>query len=279
MKRTLIALFVALVLVPPAGATEWIKSVSGAQAAAKARNQMIFVDLFAQWCGWCHKFEADVVPTEAFKKATKDMVLLRVDTEDRGEGTKLAQRFQIATLPTFLILNHDLSMAGEIRGYAPAPQFARKIDEALLRNKNFQDVVKQESSFKNNYPKRLEIAREFAMRQAYSESEPRLKKLATEKGVPLAFRDEAFFELSQQYAARGMFTESFKVLDDFAKVQKEGEFFERALILRGNILLQQRKISEALEVFKEFKDRFPNSPYISNVNSVLPALEQQQKTQ
>ena len=268
----------AVALAPQANAVEWIKSVSSAQAKAKAKNQLIFVDLFAQWCGWCHRFEADVVPTPDFQKATKDMVLLRVDTEDRGEGTKLAQQFQITTLPTFLILNSDLSIAGVIRGYAPAPTFVKKIDEALLKNKNFQVWVKQESNYSKDYPKRLEIVREFQQRRAFTESEPRLKKLTLEKGVPLAFRDEAYFELASQYAQLGKLDDAVKTLDSFAKIQKEGEFFERSEILRGNVYLQQGKVADAVEVLKIFKERFPNSPYIPNVDSALPLLEQQLKT-
>lgn len=280
LRRTLfLAALIALTLVPRADAAEWLRSVSGAQARAKAKKQMIFVDLFAQWCGWCHKFEADVVPTEEFKKATENMVLLRVDTEDRGDGTALARKFQISTLPTFLILNPDMTVVGTIRGYAPAPQFVKKIGETVNRYESFSKTVKQEATFARNYPKRLEIAREFSQRQAWSETEPRLRKLISEKGVPLGFRDEAYFELAMMYMARGKFDDTVRITTEFAKVQKEGEFFERSSILRGNALLSQGKLADAVEVFRDFKDRFPNSTYIGSVNAVLPQMERQLQTQ
>ncbi len=280
MRRILfLTALIALTLVPQANAAEWLRSVSGAQARAKAKKQLIFVDLFAQWCGWCHKFEAEVVPTEEFKKATENMVLLRVDTEDRGDGTALAQKFQISTLPTFLILNSDMTVVGTMRGYAPAPQFVKKIAETINRYELFRKTVKQEAAFAKDYPKRIEIARQFSQRQAWSETEPRLRKLISEKGVPLAFRDEAYFELAMMYMAQNKFDDTVRITAEFAKVQKEGDYFERSSILRGNALLSQGKLADAVDVFRDFKDRFPNSNYIANVDAALPQIERQLQAQ
>src|SRR4026209_100017 len=110
----------ALVLAPQtfAGGT-WLKSIAAAQKVAKEKNQLILVDMFAQWCGWCHRFEREGFPSEVFQNATQDIVLLRLDTEDKGEGTQYAQKFSVSQLPTFLLLAPDLSLAGMIRGYAP----------------------------------------------------------------------------------------------------------------------------------------------------------------
>ena len=52
------------------------------------------------------------------QKATDNKVLLRLNTEDAGEGTKLAQDFGVTSLPTFLLLTPQGTVAGTIRGYA-----------------------------------------------------------------------------------------------------------------------------------------------------------------
>src|ERR1700694_1839053 len=92
LKRSALLAVVALLLVQQASAGTWLTSLNAAQKSAKARKQLIFVDLWADWCGWCHKMEQEVFPSEAFQKATKDKVLLRLNTEDGSEGTKLAQQ-------------------------------------------------------------------------------------------------------------------------------------------------------------------------------------------
>jgi thioredoxin-related protein len=271
----LLAALVALVTVPQTFAAGWIKSVAAAQKAARVDNRMIFVDLFAQWCGWCHKFEADVFPTDEFQKATSKMVLLRLDTEDGADGTAFAQRYQISSLPTFVVLNHDMTVVSLIRGYAPAPDFVKMLDNSLLKYKSFQKLAASESTFSKDYAKRFELAKEFRLRQNYNQSEPRLKKLVTEKGVPLEVRDQAYYELGILYLVQGRYVEVTKTIADFSKVQKEGEPYERARLLATDVCIARGDLRCAAESLHDFKDEFPNSPLIPNVDMMLPSIERQ----
>jgi thioredoxin-related protein len=271
----LLAALVALVTVPQTFAAGWIKSVAAAQKAARVDNRMIFVDLFAQWCGWCHKFEADVFPTDEFQKATSKMVLLRLDTEDGADGTAFAQRYQISSLPTFVVLNHDMTVVSLIRGYAPAPDFVKMLDNSLLKYKSFQKLAASESTFSKDYAKRFELAKEFRLRQNYNQSEPRLKKLVTEKGVPLEVRDQAYYELGILYLVQGRYVEVTKTIADFSKVQKEGEPYERARLLATDVCIARGDLRCAADSLHNFKDEFPNSPLIPNVDMMLPSIERQ----
>src|SRR5262249_27224444 len=149
-----ILLFMAATLVAgQAFAGPWLNSVDAAQKKAKAGHQLIFVDLFAEWCGWCHKFEQDVIPSQAFQSATDAMVLLRLNTEDGRDGSKLARDYQIRSLPTFVVLNEDLLIAGEIRGYAPASDFAKMLKETIDRYNDFQKRSTSEASFAKDFQK------------------------------------------------------------------------------------------------------------------------------
>ena len=276
MRRTfLLATLVALVLVPQTFGAGWIKSVAEAEKLAKAKKQVIFVDLFAQWCGWCHRFEAEVYPSEPFQKATDDMVLLRLDTEDGKEGTAFAKKYEINSLPTFLLLNPDLTIVGVIRGYAPPADFAKIVNDTLKKYGEFKKLADSEPSFSLDYQKRLDVAREFRYRQDYVRSEPRLKKLTTEKGVPAAVRDQAYYELGVVYLMQAKYADVQKTIDEFRKVQKEGEPFERATLLATDVCLAQGNLRCAANELRDFKVKFPNSPLIPNVDMMLPSIERQ----
>ena len=263
----------AVVLVPQAFAGTWLKTVDAAQKAAKEKKQLILVDMFAEWCGWCHRFEREVFPSEAFQKATGDIVLLRLDTEDKKEGTQMAQKFGVTSLPTFLLLTPDMALAGMIRGYAPAPQFVQMLKEARDKHTVFEKRVKNEGTLTKDYPARLELAKEFVSRNAFDKSEPRLKKLMTEKGVPPSIRDEAYYQLAMTYALQQKFDEGLKTVRELTTVSKLGSAVERARLLSGQIYLQQGNVQGAVNEFKSFKKQYPTSPLVAQIDAVLPDLE------
>lgn len=281
MKRTgSIAALVALLVVPQAfAAGGFLKTISVAQAKAKEKNQLIFVDLFANWCGWCHRFEKEVVPSEAFQNATRNMVLLRLDTEDGKEGTAFSRKYQVQSLPTFLILTPDLAIAAVIRGFAPPAQFVEMMNGSIDKYREFEKLVSQERMLTTNHAKRLDIAREYRLRQAFDKSELRLKKLVTESGVPATVRDEAYYELGILYMQQGKHDNVLETVAAFGKVQKEGSSFERSKLLAVEAYLAQGKYKNAATELRAFKSKFPNSPMIPNVDTMLPNIERMASAQ
>lgn len=275
MKRSVLLAVAALLLVQQAFAGPWLTSISAAQKRAKEKRQLIFVDLFADWCGWCHRMEQEVFPSLAFQKATANKVLLRLNTEDAGEGTKFSQQFGVTSLPTFFLLTSDLTIAGVIRGYLPADPFVQAMNETEGKYTDFRKRVSNEAAIANDYQKRLDLAREFRSRSALAECESRLRKLMHESGVPTKIRDEAYYELAFTQVMGRKYDASLKTLRDFSAVQNKGEAYERSRVLTANIYLQQGNYAGALDEFKKFKQTFPNSPLIANVDMVLPQLEKQ----
>ena len=272
-RRLILAAALALVLAPQTFAGAWLKSMSAAQKAAKEKNQLILVDMFAQWCGWCHRFEREVFPSEVFQNASNDLVLLRLDTEDKGEGSALARKFAVTSLPTFLLLAPDGSLAGMIRGYAPAPQFVSMLKETRDKYAVFQKRVSNEAAIAKDYSGRLELAKEFLSRSAYDKSEARLRKLMTEKGVPAAIRDEAYYQLAISYAMQQKFTEGIKTVRELTTLSKAGDAVEKASLLAGQIYLQQGNLQGAVTEFRNFKKQYPKSPLVNNIDAVLPDIE------
>lgn len=115
---------------PPSGGT-WLTSVDEAVATAGDGDRYILVDLYADWCGWCKVLEKEVFTSPPFLEFTRDMVLLRVDVEDGGEGSELQARFEAMSLPTTLILDAGMVKVGEVRGYAPVDRFLAEVRRQL----------------------------------------------------------------------------------------------------------------------------------------------------
>ena len=264
----------ALVLAPQSFAGgEWLKTIAAAQKEAREKKQLILVDMFAEWCGWCHRFEREVFPTKIFKEATADMVLLRLNTEDGKEGTQLSRKFGITSLPTFLVLTPELTSAGMIRGYAPPEPFAKSLKETRNSHAEFKKRLKNEA--KLDYFQRLNLVKDLNARADFDQSVPRLRKLMTEKGVPAAVRDQAYYELAVAYSLQNKLTDAQKTIRELLMLSRAGEAVERSRLLMGQIYIQQGNLLQARNEYREFKDRFPDSPLIGNIEQVLAALEKQ----
>jgi thioredoxin-related protein len=275
LKRIALAAAIALLVVPQtfAGITGWQKSIATAQKLAKDKNQLIFVDLFAQWCGWCHRFEAEVFPSQVFQQATGDMILLRLDTEDGNEGTRLAQKFNVSSLPTFLVLTPDMTLAGIIRGYAAPNEFVSMLKDTRTKHETFMQLVKTEKTFGKDYQKRLDLARQFQARSAFSDSEPRLKKLTTEKGVPVSIRDAAYYDLAVAQILQKKYIDTLATTKALIALSKSGEPVERSYLLQAQVYLEMGNLAAARDQFRKFKKLYPTSPLNANVDVVLPDLE------
>ena len=275
MKKLVILAALALAVSTTASASPWIKSFAEAQQKARTKNRHIFVDLFADWCGWCHKFEQDVIPSEAFQKATDDMVLLRLNTEDQGDGTRFAQRYSVSSLPTFLILDKDATIVGIIRGYQVPTDFANSIKDVEGRYSGFMKRVAGEPSIARDYQKRLDLAKEFRVRYALPQAEERFKKLTAENGVPVNVRDESYYELALTQLLQKKFDDSMATIKRFGTFQKSGEQYEKSRLLVGDVYLQQGKVDRAVAEYRSFKTAFPQSQYNKNIDMILPQLERQ----
>ncbi|HYR29701.1 MAG TPA: thioredoxin family protein [Thermoanaerobaculia bacterium] len=272
-RISLLAVLLCALATPAFAGGPWLKTVAAAQKVAKEKNQLILVDMFAQWCGWCHRFEREVFPSEVFQNATKDVVLLRLDTEDKGEGTQFAQKYGVSQLPTFLVLSADLNLAGMIRGYSPPNDFVASLKQTRTEWDAFQKRVKNEGSIAKDYKQRMELAKEFMTRNAWDKAETRFKKLMVEKGVPAAIRDDAYYHQAMVFVMQNKLDDGLKTVRDLQKLSKLGDPVERARLLAGQIYVQKGDLMGAANEFRSFKQQYPSSPHIRTVDMFLPDIE------
>jgi thioredoxin-related protein len=262
---------IILMLVPvQAFAATWHKTLDEAAAEAKRTNKMILVDMYADWCGWCKRFEREVYPSEQFQAIAKNLVLLKLDTEDGKEGTELAQRWNVTSLPTFVMLTPELVLAGYLRGYAPPDQFVQRIADAETAYFEFRKRVLNEPKDTPD-SKRMELTGELIGRGDFDEAEKRLRQHVTSRDH--AVRDEAYFNLALVYRMKGSFELASKTAQKGIEVSEAGEYAERMQLLVAELYLEQQNYKAALAEYKRFKNRYPNSAMMGSVDFIVPQLE------
>lgn len=251
-------------------ASPWLRNLAAAQTQAKSQNQLILVDMFADWCGWCHRIEREVFPSEAFQNASKDLVLLRLDTEDRGEGTRLSRQWGVTSLPTFVMLTPDLEIVGYIQGYAPSGPFSARVTELIDTQKRF--VALTSKGERATPDEKIEVARVMAERKRFGEAETILTKLI-ESRMSAAIANRARYQLAAMQFDQGKYDVALQGVNGLLRGQIDPKVAEDASFLRARIYVEQSNFPAAITELKDFQKKYPRSSMMPAVARVLPQLE------
>jgi thioredoxin 1 len=128
MRALAILLLAATSLAAGTTDVKWETSLEAAQARAKAEHNVIFLDVWAGWCGWCLKLQHDTFPSKEGQAALAGVVPLSIKTQEAdGSPTKdnhFEKDFRVSGYPTLLILDATGKEISRQPGYLPPPQFA-----------------------------------------------------------------------------------------------------------------------------------------------------------
>lgn len=110
-------------------------SWSAAIRKASAEKKLIFVDAYAVWCAPCRQLKAttfkDKIAAEFFNR---NFVNLSLDME-KGEGVKLAEKWQVDEFPTLLILDYQGNVITGNVGFLGAGDLIRLGERGLAKRK------------------------------------------------------------------------------------------------------------------------------------------------
>lgn len=107
---------------------------NAALQTAKKENKLVFLDIYASWCGPCKLLKQyTFTDTSVGKFFNNNFVNVSVDGE-KGIGPQLAQQFSIEGYPTLIITDANGKPVLLTAGYMPANDLLRFANEALKRS-------------------------------------------------------------------------------------------------------------------------------------------------
>lgn len=103
-----------------------------AVALAKKEKKQIFIDFFTEWCGPCLTMALTVFPLPQVGEAYNNhFICLKMDAE-KGEGRMLAQKYGVASYPTYIFVNPKTQeLLHRSGGNKPAADFIADVNGAL----------------------------------------------------------------------------------------------------------------------------------------------------
>jgi thioredoxin 1 len=96
-----------------------------ALAKAKQENKLIFLDIYATWCGSCKKLKKyTFTNTKVGTYFNANFINVTLDGEE-GEGAILSSKFNMSSYPTLFFINSDGKIIKQEVGYLTANELVR----------------------------------------------------------------------------------------------------------------------------------------------------------
>lgn len=256
---------------------EWLTSVDEALAQAGKTDQRILVDLYADWCGWCKRLEEDVFSTATFQEFAQDLVLLRVDTEDGAEGSRLQERFEAFSLPTTLVLDRNLAMVAKVEGYAEAPQYVAIMQREVS---TFDELIRGYERFGQSDDLRVLgiLADEFHLRNDGDRAAELYRRMISTDQLQPAKAVRIHYQLTDALRLAAQYEEAFEELNaarQLALQIGDTPIVQRLELLGAQISLDSGDCDRARDALESFMGTYPTSDLVKVARRTLQTISTQ----
>ncbi len=94
---------------------QWTNNLDSGIVTAQESNKLIFVDFYADWCGYCKQLDEKTYPNENVKEVmAQKYVAVKVNVDQYPD---LASKYSVYGLPTLMIMDSNGTEIKRVEGY------------------------------------------------------------------------------------------------------------------------------------------------------------------
>jgi thioredoxin-like negative regulator of GroEL len=264
-----------LLLGHPSGqGIKWEKSFDDAIKRAKASGKPVLVDVWTEWCGWCHRLDQTTYVDPVVVKLSEDFVAVKLNGEGGGGQALLAAKYEVTTFPTILFLSPSGRQLMRVNGFQGPGQFPRSMQAAL---ETAARVMSWEAALEKNGRDAavlLNLGVHLFEQEFYEDSRELLyRTVKADQPRPVADRAKARLLLGIIQTYDRKYAEAERLLKQALELKPTAEQQPKIMFVLGRAYLNWGKHAQARAVFEQILAEHPSSHVAGKARDALSALE------
>ena len=258
---------------PETPSLKWEKSFEEAIKKAKAGAKPVLIDFWAEWCGWCHRLDQTTYVDPRVVKLGEAFVAVKVDTEGSAKQAAVAERYDVAQLPTILFVSPQGRVILRVNGFQGPGQFPATMEKA--RETGVKVIAWEAAIDKDSEDAHalMKLGMHLFEQEFYAESRELLSRAARHDGkspVPDRKKARMLIGIIQTYDKK--YAEAEDALKQALALKPPDEIEPRLLFVLGRTYLNWGKQDKARLVMEQLLADYPGSPVSAKAREALEAL-------
>ncbi|TGK24036.1 DUF255 domain-containing protein [Leptospira yasudae] len=236
---------------PISAEIQWEKSVKTAFEKAKTNGKPIFIDVYADWCGYCKTLKNEIYPKKEVQAELSKFVTLSLDGDT---FPNLKRKYGIKGYPSILFLDQNGSLIDKITGMPDAKMILKLLRNAYARRNLEKEYLDQLAKDPNGIKANFQVGVYYFEAREYTKAIQFFQKsLDSNETKNVDKKHDALFNLGISYLETGNFKSALTTFNSYIAKYPSGDL-SSILFFRANAYEELGQKEEAKADYKKVMD-------------------------